>query len=39
MGIVRHLKDIDVQHNAKNALLALGTLTLGLLLLSTADRN
>ena len=39
MGIVSHLKNIDAQQNAKNALLALGTLTLGLLLLSTADRS
>ena len=38
-GIVRHLKTIDGQQSAKNALLALGTLALGLLILAPADRN
>jgi hypothetical protein len=38
-GIVGRLKSIDAQQGAKQALLALGTLTLGLLLLSTADRG
>jgi hypothetical protein len=39
IGIVRHLKTIDAQQNAKTALLALGTLALGLLILAPADRN
>lgn len=39
IGIVRHLKTIDAQQNAKNALLALGTLALGLLILAPADHN
>jgi hypothetical protein len=39
VGIVRHLKTIDAQQNAKKALLALGTLALGLLILEPADRN
>jgi hypothetical protein len=39
VGIVRHLKTVDAQHNAKKALLALGTLALGLLILAPADRN
>jgi hypothetical protein len=38
-GIVRYLKDLDAQHSAKTALLALGTLALGLLLLTPADRS
>jgi hypothetical protein len=38
-GIVRHLKTVDAQQNAKKALLALGTLALGLLILAPADRN
>ena len=38
-GIVRHLKTIDAQQNAKKALLALGTLALGLLILAPADKN
>jgi hypothetical protein len=38
-GIVRHLKTIDAQQNAKKALLALGTLALGLLIFATADRD
>lgn len=37
--IVQHLKDLDAQQSAKKALLALGTLALGLLLLTTADRS
>jgi hypothetical protein len=39
IGIVRHLKSIDAQQNAKTALLALGTLALGLLILAPADQN
>lgn len=39
IGIVQYLKNIDAQQNAKNALLALGTLALGLLILAPADRN
>jgi len=39
IGIVQHLKTIDAQQNAKTALLALGTLALGLLLLAPADQN
>jgi hypothetical protein len=39
IGIVRYLKTIDAQQNAKNALLALGTLALGLLILAPSDRN
>jgi hypothetical protein len=39
MGIVEHLKTINAQKSAKNALLALGTLALGLLILAPADRN
>ncbi len=38
-AIVRHLKSIDAQQNAKTALLALGTLALGLLILAPAERN
>ena len=38
-GIVQHLKQIDAQQNAKNALLALGTLALGLLILAPADQS
>ena len=38
-GIVEHLKKIDAQQNAKNALLALGTLVLGLLILAPADQT
>src|SRR5208337_4638945 len=37
-GIVRHLKVIDAQQNAKKALLALGTLALGLLIFASVDR-
>lgn len=36
-GIVQYLKNIDAQQNAKTALLALGTLALGLLILAPAD--
>jgi hypothetical protein len=39
IGIVRHLKSIDAQQTAKKALLALGTLALGLLILAPADQN
>jgi hypothetical protein len=38
-SIVQHLKSIELQKNAKNVLLALGTLTLGLLILSPTDQN
>jgi hypothetical protein len=37
IGMVQHLKTINSQQNAKNALLALGTLALGLLILAPAD--
>ena len=36
-GIVQYLKSIDAQQNAKTALLALGTLALGLLILAPSD--
>lgn len=39
IGIVDRLKAIEGQQSAKNALLALGTLALGLLLLAPADRD
>jgi hypothetical protein len=39
VGIVQHLKTIDAQQSAKKALLALGTLALGLLILAPADRS
>ena len=39
VGIVQHLKTLDAQQSAKKALLALGTLALGLLILTTADRS
>jgi hypothetical protein len=39
IGIVQRLKEIEGQQTAKNALLALGTLALGLLLLAPADRS
>ena len=39
LGIVDHLRQIDAQQNAKNALLALGTLALGLLIFAPADRS
>ena len=38
-GIVQYLKALDAQQTAKTALLALGTLALGLLLLAPADRS
>lgn len=39
LGIVQYLKALDAQQSAKAALLALGTLALGWLLLAPADRN
>ena len=39
LGIVQHLKALNAQQSAKTALLALGTLALGLFLLAPADRN
>lgn len=39
IGIVHQLKTLDAQQSAKKALLALGTLALGLLILTTADRS
>ena len=39
IGIVQHLKAIDAGENAKKALLALGTLALGLLMFAPADRR
>jgi hypothetical protein len=38
-GIVQHLKQVDAQQNAKKALLALGTLALGLLILAPAEEG
>jgi hypothetical protein len=38
-GMVQYLKALDAQQTAKTALLALGTLALGLLLLAPADRS
>ena len=38
-GIVRYLATLNAQQSAKNALLALGTLALGLLILAPADRT
>lgn len=38
-SIVAYLKTIDAQQSAKKALLALGTLALGLTILATADRS
>lgn len=38
-GIVERLRAIDAKQNAKNALLALGTLALGLLLFAPADHS
>lgn len=38
-GIVKYLKTIDAEKSAKNALLVLGTLALGLLLFSSADHR
>ena len=37
IGIVQHLKTVDAKQNAKTALLALGTLALGLLMLAPSD--
>jgi hypothetical protein len=39
IGIVQYLKAINAQQSAKTALLALGTLALGLLILSPAHRS
>jgi hypothetical protein len=39
IGIVGYLKTIEAQHGAKNALLALGTLALGLLIMAPSDRS
>ena len=39
IGIVQHLKAIDAGQDAKKALLALGTLALGLLIFAPADRT
>jgi hypothetical protein len=39
IGIVRHFKTVDAQQSAMKALLGLGTLALGLLILAPADRN
>ena len=39
VGIVGRLKAINAQQNAKKALLALGTLALGLLLFASVDRD
>jgi hypothetical protein len=39
VGIVQQLKQIDAQQSAKRALLALGTLALGLLILAPADQS
>lgn len=39
LGIVQHLKQIDAQQGAKKALLALGTLVLGLLILAPAEKS
>ena len=38
-GIVRYLKTVDAEKNVKNALLALGTLALGLLIFAPTDRK
>jgi hypothetical protein len=38
-GIVRYLTTLNAQQSAKNALLALGTLALGLLILAPSDRS
>jgi hypothetical protein len=37
LGIVQHLQAVDAEQNAKKALLALGTLALGLLILAPTD--
>jgi hypothetical protein len=39
VSIVAHLKNVKAEQNTKNALLALGSLTLGLLIFAAADRN
>jgi hypothetical protein len=39
IGIVAYLKTIHGQQSAKNALMALGTLALGLLILAPSDRS
>lgn len=39
LGIVQQLKTLDGQQSAKKALLALGTLALGLLILTAADQS
>jgi len=39
LNIVEHLKTMNSHENARKALLALGTLALGLLMLATADRT
>ena len=36
-GIVQHLKNIDAEESTKNALLALGTIALGLLIFAPQD--
>ena len=38
-GIVRYLTTLNAQQSTKNALLALGTLALGLLILAPSDRS
>lgn len=37
LGIVQHLKAVDAEQNTKKALLALGTLALGLLIFAPSD--
>lgn len=37
MGIVQHLKSVDVEQDTKKALLALGTIALGLLIFAPQD--
>ncbi|HEY6391299.1 MAG TPA: hypothetical protein VIX89_08480 [Bryobacteraceae bacterium] len=39
IGIVQYLKAVDAEENAKKALLALGTLALGLLIFAPTDRS
>ena len=39
VDIVRYLKTLDAQQSAKNTLVALGALALGLLILAPADRS
>jgi hypothetical protein len=39
IGIVQYIKTLDAQQSSKKALLALGTLALGLLILAPTDRN